>query len=676
MEFTKFNRIFSLICIALLIGCSSEKKHGIDLANMDQTADPTKDFYQYANGGWVKNNTIPESESRWGVFGELRDINKNALRDLLTKVSASKLEPGTNAQKVRDFYRSGMDSLKIEHNGITPLQSYFDEIAAIRNFDDILKVVSNHQKIGSGALFTFLIEGDFKNSDISAAYAFQGGLGMPDRDYYLEKGERFETYRSEYLKHLRKMFELMGHDSMKAVAAANAVNNIETQLAKASWTRVEIRNFTKWYNKRTIAQANKETPNIDWKRHFKSLGVSDIDYFLIAQPKFFQRVNSLLTAVSVDDWRTYLHWHLINAMAPYLSADFANQDFAFFQTVLRGTKELKPRWKRVAETTDGALGEALGQLYVDKYFPPEAKVKANQIVLNLREAYRLRIEKLDWMSEETKKHAFAKLKKLVQKIGYPDKWRDYSTLEIKQDAYVLNVIRANEFEFARSIKKIGKPVDKSEWGMTPPTVNAYFHPLNNEIVFPAGILQPPFFDPKADDAVNYGAMGVVIGHEITHGYDDQGRQFDANGNMNDWWSEEDKNLYDAKTKVIEEQFNEYLVLDSVHINGKLTLGENIADLGGIAVAYDALQIALKKTGHPGLIDGFTPEQRFFISYASNWRSLYRDDALLNQVKTDPHTPPYYRAIGPLSNIPAFFKAFDVKPGDPMRRPDSLLAKVW
>jgi putative endopeptidase len=669
-------QIFLLVCIAFLIGCSSKEKHGIDLANMDLKADPTKDFYQFANGGWLKNNTIPESESRWGVFGELGDTNKAALKNLLIKVSTSENKPGTNAQKVGDFYRTGMDSIQIEENGLSPIQSYFNEIDAIRNFDDILKVVSVLQKIGSGALFSILIEGDFENSNNTALYALQGGLGMPDRDYYLEKGERFENYRNEYIKHLRKMFELMGDDSIKAIAEANTVNRIETQLADSSWTSTEMRNYTKWYNKRTIEDAIKETPNINWKNLFKSLGVNDIDYFLMAQPGFFHKVNSMLTSVSVDDWKIYLRWHLINAMSSYLNSDFVNQDFAFFQTVLSGTKELKPRWKRVAENTDAALGEALGQLYVEKYFPPEAKMKANQIVNNLREAYRRRIEKLDWMSEETKKQAFAKLEKLVQKIGYPDKWRDYSALEIKQDAYVLNVIRANKFEFDRNIKKTGKPVDKTEWGLTPPSVNAYFHPLNNEIVFPAGILQPPFFDPKADDAVNYGSMGVVIGHEITHGYDDQGRQFDPEGNMNNWWTEEDEKLYNAKTGVVEKQFDQYVVLDSVHINGKLTLGENIADLGGIAVAYDAMQIEFKKTGRPGLIDHFTPEQRFFISYASIWHSLYRDDALLNQVKTDPHTPAYFRVIGPLSNTREFFEAFNVKPGDPMRRPDSLLAKVW
>jgi putative endopeptidase len=670
------NKLFLSICIVILFCYCSKEKHGIDLKNMDLSANPGHDFYQYANGGWIKNNTIPESESYWGAFNELRDANKEALRGLLTEISASDYQPGTAAQKVGDFYRSGMDLEQIEKNSLTPIQSYFDSIEAIGNINDILRVAANQQKIGSAALFTIFVDGDFKNSDMNAAYTFQAGLGMPDRDYYLEKGEKFEKYRSEYLEHLKKMFELMGDDSLKALAAENTVNDIETELAKCSWTKTELRDLPKWYNKRTIQEAIKETPNIDWQNYFELLGVKDIDYFIIAQPNFFRKLSELLAAVSINDWKTYLRWHLINAMAPYLSSDFVDQDFAFFHTVLLGTKELKPRWKRIAEATDAALGEALGQLYVEKYFPPEAKAKANQIVDNLREAYRLRIEKLDWMSEEAKKHAFTKLEKLVQKIGYPDKWRDYSALEIKQDAYVLNVIRANIFEFDRIIKKVGKPVDKIEWEMTPPTVNAYFHPLNNEIVFPAGILQPPFFDPKADDAVNYGAMGMVIGHEITHGYDDQGRQFDADGNMNNWWTEEDKKLFDAKTKILEEQFNEYVVLDSVHINGKLTLGENIADLGGLAVAYDALQIALKKSGSPGLIDGFTPEQRFFISYASNWRSLYRDDALLNQVKTDPHTPPYYRVIGPLSNMPPFFEAFNVKPGDPMRRPDSLLAKVW
>ena len=657
-----------------LIGCG--EKHGIDVANMERTVDPAQDFYQFANGNWLKNTPIPESESRWGIFGELQDRNKELLRQLLTRLAAADHPDAKNAQKVGDFYRTGMDSTQIKENRLSPIQPYFEEINAIRTFEDVLRVVASHQGLGSGALFTILVHGDFKDSKINAAYAYQAGLGMPDRDYYLEEGERFENYRSEYLKHLQKMFELMHDDSAKAKAAAQTIMGIETRLAKASWTRVQRRNLAAWYNKRTLDEANKETPNIDWKQHFELLGVSDIDYFLLAQPKFFHEVSAILTAVSIDDWRTYLRWHLINAMAPYLSSDFVNQDFYFFRTVLRGTKELKPRWKRVAETTDAALGEALGQLYVEKHFPPEAKTKANQMVTDLREAFRRRIEKLDWMSDETKQHALAKLEKMVQKIGYPDKWRDYSALEIKRDAYVLNVIRGNEFEFDRQIKKIGKPVDKTEWGMSPPTVNAYFHPLNNEIVFPAGILQPPFFDPMADEAVNYGAMGAVIGHEITHGFDDQGRKFDADGNMVNWWSEDDRKKFEEKAGVLEEQFNAYTVLDSFNINGKLTLGENIADLGGLAVAYNALQIALENNGRPGKIDGFTPEQRFFISYATAWRGKIRDDALLNQIKTDTHAPARLRAVGSLSNTPQFFEAFAVQRGEPMRRPDSLLARIW
>jgi putative endopeptidase len=664
------------ILLALLALLSCEKHRGLDLSYMDRSTDPTQDFYRYVNGNWLDNTQIPESESRWGITSELRDRNKKILHELLSELAASDHPLGSNAQKVGDFYRTGMDSTKIEQDGLTPIQPYLDEVETIRNFDDMLKVAATHQRLGAGSLFEIFTEADFKDSNINTVYAFQGGLGMPDRDYYLDEGEKFQNYRKEYLKHLQKVFQLTGEDSATAEAAAHTIMYIETRLAKASWTRVQIRDLQAWYNPRTFEEAKKETPNIDWKKHFELLGATELSQFIMAQPDFFRELNATLTAVSIDDWKTYLKWHLLNFAAPYLSTDFVNQDFEFYQKVLRGTQELKPRWKRVAENTDGAIGEALGQLYVEKYFPPEAKAKANQMVTDLREAYRKRIEKLDWMSEETKQNAFAKLDKMVQKIGYPDKWRDYSALEIKDDSYVANVIRANQFEFDRKIKQIGKPVDKTEWGMTPPTVNAYFHPLNNEIVFPAGILQPPLFDPAADDALNYGAMGAIIGHEITHGFDDKGSLFDSDGNMTNWWTPEDKKKFEAKTKVVEKQFDNYTVLDSVHVNGKLTLGENIADLGGIAVAYDALQIALERKGRPGDIDGFTPEQRFFISYGAAWRGKYRDDALLNLVKTDPHSPPNLRAIAPLSNMPEFFEAFNVQPGDPMRRPDSILAKVW
>lgn len=669
------NILFAAGLAFFLVSGEKENK-GINLENMDMNANPAENFYQYANGGWVKNNKMPESESRWTAIDEMRDANKKALYDLLTGLSKTDHKNGTNAQKVGDFYKSGMDTLKIEADGIGPLKNYMDEILSINNTEDLFHEAARLQKIGVEALFTTLVDGDFKNSEVSTIYMHQAGLGMPDRDYYLEKGEKFDRYRSEYKDHLEKMFVLTGDVLSTAEENADIVFDIETKIAEASWTKTELRDLAKWYNKRTVEEANKETKNFDWNIYFNEAGIDAPSYFIIAQPDFFIKLSELTNEIKIDDWKKYLRWHLLNSMAPYLSSDFVNQDFYFFQTVLKGTKELKPRWKRISEATDAALGEALGQLYVEKYFTLSAKEKANEIVNNLRIAYRKRIEKLDWMSDKTKKQAFAKLDRLVQKIGYPDKWRDYSALEINRDSYVLNVIRANSFEFIRAMNKIGKPVDKSEWGMTPPAVNAYYHPINNEIVFPAGILQPPFFNPEADDPVNYGAMGVVIGHEITHGYDDQGRQFDSEGNMNDWWTEEDKKLFDDKTKVLADQFSEYTVLDSIHINGKLTLGENIADLGGLYVAYDAMEMALDKSGKREKIDGFTPEQRFFLSYANIWHNLYRDDALINQVKTDPHTPAYYRVIGPLSNMPQFFNAFEVKPGDKMRRPDSLLAKVW
>ncbi len=666
---------WGVLCVFLVFGCASEK-HGLDPANMDRTADPAQDFYQFVNGGWMEKTEIPESESRWGVFSELRDLNKQQIRDLLQEVARGKHEAGTNAQKVGDFYRTGMDSAKIEENGLTPIQSYLDDIAAVRTYEDVLNTVVGHQKLGSGALFAVFAEGDLKNSEINTVYAFQAGLGMPDRDYYLDDGDRFKNYRTEYEEHLRKMFELIGDDSTTAQAAAQKVMNIETRMAKASWTRVQLRNIEGWYNKRTWDEGLKETPNIDWQKHFEKLGVSDVDYFVLAQPDFFKEVDAMLTALSIDDWKTYLRWHLVNALAPYLSSDFVTQDFHFFRTVLRGVKEQKPRWKRITETANANLGEALGQLYTEKYFPPEAKEQANILVENLRVAFHTRLEKLDWMSPETKENAYKKLANLVPMIGYPDKWKDYSALEIKHDIYVLNVIRANEFEFDYDMNKVGKPVDKTEWGMTPQTVNAGFHPIKNTLTFPGGILQPPFFDPKVDDALNYGAIGAAIGHEITHGYDDQGSKFDADGNLKNWWTEEDRKLFEEKTNVIVEQFDSYTVLDSVQVTGKLTLGENIGDQGGLAIAFDAFKIALEKKGSTGLIDGFTPEQRFFLSYGTIWRNKYRDDALLNLVKTNPHSPPQYRVLGTLSTMPAFYEAFSVQPGDAMRRPDSLTAKIW
>jgi len=681
IKLTQLNRIFFFLPILFLFSCntsnSNKEIHGIDKANMDLTADPAKDFYQYANGGWLAHNEIPESESRWGASNELIDKSKEAQLDLLTELAARTDAPkGTNAQKVGDFYKSGMDSAQAEKDGTSPLADEFAAIDAIKNARDLLKVVARHQRFGTGSLFEFFAMGDLKNSDIYAAYAYQGGLGLPDRDYYLDSGEKFENIRKEYLGHIQNMFELMGESADVAKKTPQTIMDIETRLAKASMTRVEQRDLQKLYNKKTVAEASKITPRIDWVTHVKNLGAADLDYFIMAQPLFFKEVNAMLKDVSIADWRTYLRWHLLTASAPFLSSKFVDEDFRFYRTVLLGTPKNKPRWKRVVAQTDAALGEAFGQLYVDKYFPGDAKAKANELVNNLRAAYAKRIEKVDWMSDATKARAKEKLAAIVQKIGYPDKWRNYSALEIDRGPFVLNVMRANAFEFDRTLHRIGKEVDKSEWGMTPPTVNAGYNPLNNDITFPAGILQPPYFDPKADDASNYGAIGVVIGHELTHGFDDQGSRFDAAGNMTNWWTEEDRQKFDARTKMLADQFDQYTVLDSVHVNGKLTLGENIADLGGIAVAFDAFQMALEKHGRPGKIDGFTPEQRFFIAYAGVWRGKIRDEALLQRVKTDPHSPARLRVRGPLSDTPPFFAAFDIKPGEPMRRPDSLLVKIW
>lgn len=668
--------LVSALSLLFVIACSNGEKPAIDLSNMDVNTTPGQNFYQHVNGTWLKNTKIPESESRWGVSSELRDFNKEMLHAILEDLIKQDNPEGSNAYKVAQIYNTGMDTVKIEQQGIQPLQELFSEIEAISSREDLMKGFAALEKSGTSAFFSVWVDGDLQKSDIYAAYAWQGGLGMPNRDYYLEEGEKFENYRKEYADHLRKMFVLLGDDEETATKNADLVMELETTIAEASWPAAELRDWPKMYNKRTIEEANKETPGIDWGLHFSTSGIENLEYFVMAQPDFFAKLGELIQEVDVEDWKVYLKWHTINATAPYLSKDFKDQDFHFFRTVLRGVEEQKPRWKTLVETTDDLMGEALGQLYVEKHFPPEAKVKVNELVNNLRKAFRIRIEALDWMGEETKKTAFAKLEKMTQKLGYPDKWRDYSHLNIRNDAFVLNVMRAQIFEFDRQMNKIGKPVDKSEWNMSPPTVNAYFHPLNNEIVFPAGILQAPMFNPNADDAINYGAIGTVIGHEMTHGYDDSGSRFNAEGNMVEWWTEEDKKNFEERIKIVEEQFDDFVVLDSIHVNGKLTLGENIADLGGIAISFDALQMALNEKGRPEKIDGYTPEQRFFLSYAATWRNKQREDALLNQVKTDPHSPANFRVIGPLSNSTTFFETFDIKEGEDMRRPDSLLAKIW
>lgn len=689
MKRTHFLPYSALLAGLLLGGCSSSGteadsadtteagvNRSLDLANMDTTVSPCQDFYQYANGGWVKNNPIPDSESRWGSFNELAEKNNAILRELLTEASSNTTAAkGSAAQLIGDFYAAGMDSVAANEAGISPIKPELDKISAIKTTDELVKTVADLKTKGVGGYFSMYVSQDDKVSTQYALQAGQGGLSLPDRDYYLKDDERSKTIRTEYKKHLQNMFGLLGEDAATAQKKAQTVMDIEMKLAKASKARVDLRDPYANYNKMTIQEFAKQNPNLKVSQLLAGMGATASKEIIVGQPAFFKELNNLFKSVSLDDWKTYTTWHLARTSAPYLSQDFVQENFNFYGKVLSGAKEMQPRWKRVLRATDGALGEALGQLYVQKTFSPEAKQKAIEMVNNLQEAFKEHVRDLDWMSEETKQRALEKLGAFAVKIGYPDKWEDYKGLEISRDSYAANMMRASQFAFRDNIGKIGKPVDREEWFMSPPTVNAYYNPSMNEIVFPAGILQPPFFDPNADDAVNYGGMGAVIGHELTHGFDDQGAKYDYEGNLKDWWTKEDLEKFDARANAVADQYDQYTVLDNLHVNGKLTLGENIADIGGLNIAYTALQKALAKK-NPGKIDGLTPEQRFFLAWAQIWRVNMRDEAQNQQILTDPHSPGRFRTNGPVANMPQFYEAFGCKQDDAMVRSDEKRIKIW
>jgi putative endopeptidase len=652
----------------------------IDPKNRDTSVRPADDFFMYANGGWIKRTEIPPEESRWGNFNELIERNNDALHAIAERASKTKVDPKTarEVQKVGDYYASGMDEKTIDAVRAKPLQDELARIDGIKERQDVLKEIAHLHMIGVNAFFNFGSSQDDKDSTREIAHALQGGLGMPDRDYYTKSDDASKKLRDQYVDHVSKMLTLLGEPAAKAGDDAKKILAFEASLAQASRTRVELRDPQKNYNKMTQAELQTLTPDWNWEDYFKGIELTEPGDIDVHQPDFFKAMNTAFTSTSIDDWKAYLRWHLINATAAELSKDFVNEDFNFNDTTLRGTKQIKPRWKRVVRSTDGEIGEALGKLYVAENFPPEAKARALELINNLKEALSDRIKTLEWMDEPTKQAALKKLAAFTVKIGYPDKWRDYSTLKIDRGPFVLNAIRAENFEAKRDHNKIGKPVDRTEWGMTPPTVNAYYNPKRNEIVFPAGILQPPFFYAKADDAINYGGIGCVIGHEMTHGFDDQGRQYDEVGNLRDWWSKESADAYDKRRQAVVDQYSEYEPLPGLHVNGELTQGENIADIGGVKLAYAALQKALEKNpaAREKKIDGLTPEQRFFLSFATIWKSKQRDEDLKLRLNTDPHSPGRYRVNGPLSNMPEFQKAFDIPDGSPMVRAADKRANIW
>jgi putative endopeptidase len=678
----KNNPLFiTLFMSALVLGaitsCNQQAKQSsvpaISLKDLDQTVDPGHDFDAYANGGWKKLNPLPDDRARYGCFDKLGELAEKQLNELVKETASSKNEKGSVADKTAILFNLGMDSIRLNQQGVKPLASYFEEIENIKSKDDVEIEIGKFHTYGFSSLFGFGSGTDSKNSSMVIAQLAQGGIGMPDRDYYLNDDPRSKELRAKYQEYIGRIFKLLGDDEASIAKTTQIIMALETRLAKASMTRLEQRDPNKTYNKIKTVDLAKLSPDFNWNRYFVSQGVGDPGDINLNQPLFIKEVSAIIKEVPVEEWKVYLRWSLINNSASYLSDDFVNAKFDFFGKVMSGVEKMRPRWKRSLAVTSNALSEAIGQLYVAKYFPAQAKERMVKLVENLRISLGDRLKNLEWMGADTKVKALEKLHSMNVKIGYPDKWRDYSGLEIVDDSYIQNVIRSNQFDIAFDYAKINKPVDKSQWFMSPQTVNAYYAPDMNEIVFPAAILQPPFFFLDGDDAVNYGAIGVVIGHELTHGFDDQGRKFDNVGNLKDWWSEGDSKLFEERTKVLVDQFNSFVVLDSIHADGKLSLGENIADLGGLNISYQAFKLASKETTP---IDGLTPDQRFYLAYAHVWAQNIRDKEILRRTKEDPHALGNLRVKGPLRNIPEFYAAFNIKPGQPMYLDEANRVKIW
>ena len=666
------------VATTLATGALAAPSTAFDVAELDGSIDACTDFNGFVNAKWVAANPIPADRTRWGSFDALREGSLDVQRRIVEQAAreAANAKPGSIEQKIGYLYASGMDEAAIDRAGFDPIKPQLARVAGLKNRADVVGYIRDSYARGEPVLFRFFGNADFKDSNRQIAYASQGGLGLPTVDYYSKPD--YAKIRSAYVAHIAKLLELTGVGVADAQQQARAVLAFETRLAAVSLPPVEMRNPKNRYHYVSLAEADKVTPDFDWAAFFKAQGADVKGGFSLSQPKFFAEVQKMLGDVPTAQWQAYLRYHAIASAAPYLSTPFQQEDFAFNAQTLNGQKEMKPRWKRVLDTTNDSMGMALGQLYVADHFSPTSKQRAQELVANLSAAFRTRIEQLEWMSDATRQKALQKWATFVPKIGYPDKWRDWSGLTLAPDNYFANVQAANKFNYDYAVAKIGKPVDRSEWGMTPQTVNAYYNAQKNEIVFPAAILQPPFFDASADDAINYGGIGAVIGHEMGHGYDDQGSKFDAHGNNVNWWTEADRAAFEARTAKLGAQFDGYEALPGKHVNGRLTMGENIGDLGGLNAAYTALQMALAKNPAEASrkIDGYTQEQRFFLNWARVWRGNIRPEAQLTLLNTDPHAPAKFRAIGAPSNMPEFASAFRCRSGDAMVRDGAKQVKIW
>ncbi len=667
------------LALTIAAGCESKKEavmaSGIDLGNLDTTVVRGADFFQYACGGWMKKHPLTDEYSRFGSFDMLAENNREQLKGLITEIAGQENEKGTVAQKIADIYNLAMDSAKLNAEGIEPIKADLERIASVKDKAEIVPMMAELSHIGIRPYFTFFVDADIMDSKSNLFQLYQGGISLGEKEYYLDTDEATTDIRNKYKEHIVKMFQLAGFDESAARKNMEAVLEIETRIAKASFSAVEQRNPAANYHKMTLDELKKSVPGIDWDAFLSGVGVKGVTELSVSQVEPIKEVEKIINTMPVEKQVAYMQWKLINRAAGYLSDDFVAQNFDFYGKTLSGRKENQPRWKRAVGTVNGMLGEAVGQMYVEKYFPAAAKERMVQLVKNLQTALGERIRNLEWMGDSTKTKAIEKLNSFYVKVGYPDRWRDYTALDVEKDSYWANVKRATKFELDYELAKAGKPVDRDEWGMTPQTVNAYYNPTTNEICFPAGILQYPFFDMNADDAFNYGAIGVVIGHEMTHGFDDQGRQFDKDGNLKDWWTPEDAERFNTRAQVMVNFFDSIQVLPGLHANGSLTLGENIADHGGLQVSFQAFKNATKDAPL-GVVDGFTPEQRFFLSYAGVWAGNVRDEQIRLQTKSDPHSLGRWRVNGALPQIGAWYEAFNITENDSMYLAPEKRVSIW